>query len=66
MNYKITQYGGALFSNACSKCGEVCKMPKDISVNHFMTEHLEDEPHKVSGVCKEHGQTDLSFIGWGE
>lgn len=60
---KIIQYGGALFSDVC-KCGESCKMPKSLSVNHFIAETVANKLHIVSGTCTGCGKVELPFVGW--
>ena len=62
---KLIQYGGAVFSGNCQQCGSVAKTPKNLSVNRFMDEHANSEPHTILGRCKEHGRVKLPFVGFG-
>lgn len=59
----IKQYGGALFSANCPKCGKGVKTPTSLSVNQFMSQCVQNKPHTIKAQCK-CGEIKLPFIGW--
>jgi len=61
---KMAQYGGAVFSRFCPKCGKEAKPDSKLSVNAFMNQFLRKEAHSVGGKCKDCGFIRLPFLGW--
>lgn len=57
------QYGGAIFSRIC-KCGETCKMPKNISVNEFVNHDRKDREKVIPAICPNCGKVDQPFVRW--
>lgn len=60
---KMVQYGGAIFSRFCPKCGKEAKPSKYLSVNKFMAQHLGKQSHSAEGVCVDCGSIKLPFLG---
>lgn len=61
---KMVQYGGAIFSRFCPKCGKETKPERTISINHFMINFLKKRPHTANGKCNDCGSVRLPFLGW--
>jgi len=61
---KMVQYGGAVFSRFCPKCGEEAKPAKSLSVNRFMMQSINKQSHTVDGECLNHKGIKLAFLGW--
>ena len=61
---KMVQYGGAVFSRFCPKCGEKAKPNKYLSVNRFMSEAVKKLPHLTDGKCRSCGDIKFPFLGW--
>lgn len=61
---KMVQYGGAVFSRFCPKCGQEVNPAMYLSVNRFMAEVIKKLPHFADGKCRDCKDVKLPFLGW--
>ena len=59
---KFIQYGGALFSAKCPKCGRIAKPWKSMSVNRFMSDFTSKKEQTAPADCKKCGYVRIKFI----
>lgn len=61
---KLVQYGGAVFTANCPKCGEDLETPKDMSVNEFTRQMNDKENPKMLGECVHCLSQEMEFVGF--
>lgn len=57
----LVQYGGAIFNARCL-CGMFVKASRDLSVNRFMSDFIEDRPNTAPAHCNRCGDIRIPFV----